>query len=86
MEFDDLPGAGPYTFPAIRASVLDNRDARLHELNGIFRAYSHAATAVVAFAGDDVNHERRVGWHGGYEFRLSGFVLRVMYFRFRIQV
>jgi hypothetical protein len=59
MEFDDLPRASPDTFPAIRAAFIDDGDLRLLQLDRVFGANAHTATAEIAFAGDDVDHERR---------------------------
>jgi hypothetical protein len=57
MELDHFPRACPYTFPAICASFLYNRNARFHQLYGIFRTNADTAAAVIALAGYNVNHQ-----------------------------
>lgn len=57
VKLDHFPGTGPYTFPAVRAAVVDDRDRCLHELDGIFGAHADTAAAKVAFAGPNVDHQ-----------------------------
>jgi hypothetical protein len=63
MEFDDFPRTSPNTLSAICASCVDDPDFGLHELNSIFRANANAASAEVAFAGNDMNHQWCVSRH-----------------------
>lgn len=63
MEFDHFPRTRPDALAAIRAALVDNVNVRLHQLDGVFRAHTDTATAKVAFAGNDINHQWRVSWH-----------------------
>lgn len=60
MEFNNLPGTCPHTLATIGASLVNNGDFGFEKLDGIFRADSYAASAEIAFAGYDVNHQ----WSG----------------------
>ena len=64
MKLDHLPRTCPYTFSTIRAPLFDDFNLRLHQFNGIFRTNAHAAAAEIAFAGNDVDHERGGTGHG----------------------
>lgn len=64
MKLNHFPRARPDAFFAIRAPFLDDLDLRFHEFDGIFGTNADTATAVVAFAGNDVDHQRLVDWHG----------------------
>jgi len=57
VELNHFPRARPNAFFAVRASFIDNRNARFHQLNGIFGAHANAATAKIAFARHNVDHE-----------------------------
>lgn len=78
VKLNDLPRARPDTLFAIRAALLDDLDFRFHQFDGILGTYAHAATAVVAFAGNDVNHEGLIGRHevmrrvSGLRFKVQG--------------
>ncbi len=63
MKFDHFPRTSPHALPAIRTSLLYNRDARFQELDRILGTDAHAAAAVVAFAGDDMDHQRGFSLH-----------------------
>jgi hypothetical protein len=63
MKFDDFPGTSPYAFSAIRATSIDDPDFGFHELDRIFRANTNTASAEVAFAGNDVNHQWCISCH-----------------------
>lgn len=64
MKLDDFPRTRPHTLAAIGAAFVDDPNLRLHQLDGILGTHSDAATAKVAFAGNDVNHQWRVTGHG----------------------
>ena len=64
MEFNNLPGTSPYTFPAIRASLIDNADLCLQELNRVLGTNTHTAPTEIAFPWDNVDHQ----WSGALHF------------------
>jgi hypothetical protein len=63
MKFNHFPWACPHALSAICASGIDDPDLSFHQLNSIFRANTNAATAKVAFAGNDVNHQWCISRH-----------------------
>jgi len=63
MEFKDFPWARPHALSAIGTAGVDDSDFGFQKLNGIFGANPHAATAKVAFAGNDVNHQWCISCH-----------------------
>lgn len=63
MKLNDFPRTCPDTLAAIGAALVDDPNLRLHQLDGILGTYPDAATAKVAFAGNDVNHQWRVTGH-----------------------
>jgi len=63
MKFDDFPRASPDALSTIRAPGIDDPDFGLQELDRIFRANTNAASAKVAFAGNDVNHQWCISCH-----------------------
>ncbi len=64
MKLDHFPRTSPHALATIRAALVDNPNFRFHQLDGILGAHSDAATAKVAFAGNDVNHQWRITRHG----------------------
>jgi len=58
VKLDYFPWTSPHTLAAIRTSIFDDSDLRFHQFDGILRTDSYAASAEIAFARDDVNHER----------------------------
>jgi hypothetical protein len=63
MEFNDFPRTTPDALSAICTAGVDDPDFGLHELYRIFRANANAASAEVAFAGNDMNHQRCISRH-----------------------
>jgi hypothetical protein len=63
MKLDDLPGTSPDALSAIRATSIDDPDFGFHELDCVFGADPNAASAEVAFAGNDMNHQWCVSCH-----------------------
>jgi len=63
MKLDDLPRAGPDALPAIGASLVDDADFRLQQLDGILGANADTAPAKIAFSRDDVDHQWRGTFH-----------------------
>jgi hypothetical protein len=63
MKLNDFPRAGPHTLPAISAPFIDDRNPRFQKLNCIFRTNSDTAPAKIAFAGHNVDHQRRITLH-----------------------
>ena len=57
MKLDNFPRTGPDAFFAICASFVDNRNPGFHQFDGIFRAHADTATAEVALARHDMDHE-----------------------------
>jgi hypothetical protein len=57
VKLDDLPWARPDALFAICAALVDDGNPGFHQLDGIFRAHADAATAEVALARHDMDHE-----------------------------
>ena len=58
MEFNNFPRTCPHALPAIRAPFLDDSDLRFLKLDRILRAHTHAASAVIAFARTNMDHQK----------------------------
>jgi hypothetical protein len=57
MKLDHFPRTRPYAFLAVRTSFLYDRNARFHQLYGIFRTNTDTAAAVIALTRYNVNHQ-----------------------------
>jgi hypothetical protein len=57
MKLDHFPRTCPNAFPAVCTSFLYNRNARFHQLYGIFRTNADTAAAVIALTRYYVNHQ-----------------------------
>ena len=63
MELNHFPGTSPDALSAIRAASIDDPDIGFHQFDRIFRANANAASAEIAFAGNNMNHQRTVSGH-----------------------
>ncbi len=63
VKLNDLPRTCPHTLFAVRAPLLDDLDLRFHQFDGVFGTHPDAATAIIALAGNDVNHEGLIDRH-----------------------
>ena len=57
VKLNNFPRTGPDALFAVRAPLVDDGYTRFHQLDGIFRAHADAATAEVALARHDMDHE-----------------------------
>lgn len=63
MKFYNFPRTGPDTFAAVCATLVNDRNPGFQEFNRIFRTDANAASAEVAFAGKNVDHQRSIALH-----------------------
>ena len=69
MKFYHFPRACPNALTAICAPFFNDRDLRFLQFDRIFRADPDAASAVVALARSDVDHQKWFG-HGNPAWKL----------------
>lgn len=59
MEFNHFPRTRPNALAAVRAALVDDPYLGFKEFDGVLGTHTDAATAEIAFPGDQVDHQWR---------------------------
>jgi hypothetical protein len=59
MKLYDFPWARPDTLTAVRTALVDDPDLGFETFDGVLRTHTDAASAEIAFPGDQIDHKWR---------------------------